>query len=89
MNRATPYRSVELFTGAGGLALGVAKAGFEHEAVIEWNHDVCESLRANSHRLAPMRDWPIHEIDVRRHDFSAHAGSAALMAKTLCVGYWL
>ncbi len=28
-------RSVELFSGAGGLALGIARAGFDHLAVIE------------------------------------------------------
>ena len=28
-------RSVELFTGAGGLALGIEKAGFHHDTVVE------------------------------------------------------
>lgn len=29
-------KSVELFAGAGGLALGTSQAGFRHEAVVEW-----------------------------------------------------
>ena len=33
--------SVELFAGAGGLAIGMAKAGFHHAAVIEWNSNAC------------------------------------------------
>lgn len=35
-------RSVELFAGAGGLAMGMSRAGFRHAAVVEWNHDACQ-----------------------------------------------
>lgn len=35
-------KAVELFTGAGGLALGIEKAGFHHDTVVErdkdWSH---------------------------------------------------
>lgn len=34
-------KAIELFVGAGGLGMGTANAGFEHAAVIEWNHDAC------------------------------------------------
>jgi len=37
---------VELFAGAGGAALGLSAAGFEHLACIEWDGDACETLRA-------------------------------------------
>ncbi|TAT63726.1 hypothetical protein EGM92_09355, partial [Enterobacter cloacae] len=30
-------KSVELFAGAGGLAMGCEIAGFEHLAVVEWD----------------------------------------------------
>ncbi|MGH3087755.1 MAG: DNA cytosine methyltransferase, partial [Rubrobacteraceae bacterium] len=40
-------RSVELFAGAGGLALGISEAGFEHEAVVEWDRHACHNLREN------------------------------------------
>ncbi len=57
--------SVELFTGAGGLAMGTALAGFAHRSVIEWNPDACNTLRANSARVRFMADWQIQEADVR------------------------
>jgi DNA (cytosine-5)-methyltransferase 1 len=41
-------KSIELFTGAGGLALGTHLAGFEHVALVEWNKDACDTLRRNS-----------------------------------------
>src|SRR5690348_15961154 len=72
--------SLELFTGAGGLALGVAKAGFAHSAVIEWNADACSTSRANAARLDIMRDWPVFEQDVRDYDFSKHHDRIALIA---------
>ena len=46
-------RSIELFTGAGGLAIGTGMAGFEHDAVIEFDHydgDVFDGI-AQSYRF--------------------------------------
>ena len=40
-------RGIELFAGAGGLGLGLSKAGFEPEQVVELNHWCCETLRDN------------------------------------------
>ncbi len=64
-------RSIELFTGAGGLALGTSVVGFEHAAVVEFDHDCCETLRLNQ-RLGyePMKHWKIIEGDVRELDHS-------------------
>lgn len=78
------FRSIELFTGAGGLALGVAEAGFSHDAVIEWDHNACESLRSNRDRIPQMRDWEIHEGDVRQFDFRSHAGIDLIAAGAPC-----
>lgn len=63
-------RSVELFAGAGGLAIGMANAGFQHAAVIEWNSDACETFRENQrlHRHH-VDEWPLHEADVRTFDY--------------------
>lgn len=63
--------SIELFTGAGGLALGTHTAGFHHRAVVEWDHDACETLRKNAeHRALPgIENWKIHETDVRLLSF--------------------
>lgn len=64
-------RSVELFAGAGGLAIGMGNAGFDHAAVLEWDHDACETLRINQrHGVAAVDHWPIHEGDARAFDYS-------------------
>ncbi|GMU67565.1 MAG: hypothetical protein AMXMBFR36_38390 [Acidobacteriota bacterium] len=65
-------RSVELFAGAGGLAIGMSKAGFRHAAVIEWDHDACETFRENQrHHSADVESWPLIEGDVRLFDYRA------------------
>jgi DNA (cytosine-5)-methyltransferase 1 len=40
--------SVELFAGAGDLALGTSLAGFSHKATVEIDHDACNTIRAKS-----------------------------------------
>lgn len=72
--------SIELFTGAGGLAMGTARAGFEHRAVIEWNPDACDTLRDNAKRVSFMHDWEVHQTDVRRVNFRGHRGAVDLIA---------
>lgn len=65
-------RSVELFAGAGGLAIGMANAGFRHAAVIEWDHDACETFRENQrHHAHAVEGWPLVEGDVRNYDYSS------------------
>ncbi|MAZ39478.1 MAG: DNA (cytosine-5-)-methyltransferase [Legionellales bacterium] len=41
------YKSIELFAGAGGLALGMENAGFEHVLLSENNKDCCNTLKHN------------------------------------------
>lgn len=66
----TPLNSVELFTGAGGLALGVSASGFKHLAVVEWDHDACNTVRLNQQRgNSLVHDWPLHEMDVTKFNF--------------------
>jgi len=63
-------RSVELFAGAGGLAIGMSNAGFQHAAVIEWDHDACETFRENQrHRMRSVEEWPLWEGDVKAFDY--------------------
>lgn len=61
------YKSIELFSGAGGLALGLTKAGFHHEVLIEQNPHACETLRSN--QLSRSDSWEIAECDARIFDF--------------------
>jgi DNA (cytosine-5)-methyltransferase 1 len=73
--------SVELYAGVGGLALGISNAGFQHKAVIEIDHDACETLRQNqNHGLAPVTNWPLYEGDIRNFDFAAIGGEIDLLA---------
>lgn len=41
------YKSIELFAGAGGLALGLEQAGFTHIGAIEFNKDAAKTLETN------------------------------------------
>lgn len=73
--------SVELFVGAGGLALGLAKAGFKQSAAIEWNSDACNTLRENKSRgVKPVVDWNVVQGDVRQFDYEPYAGKADIVA---------
>ena len=63
-------KSVELFAGAGGLAMGVSLAGFESQAVVEWDRWACDTIRENQRRGYPLvQDWPLWEGDVRIFDW--------------------
>ena len=63
--------SIELFAGAGGLGMGLHKAGFHPRKVVEWDHDCCDTLRDNQAFDHPLvRDWPLVEGDVRHVDFA-------------------
>ena len=74
-------RAVELFAGAGGLALGVAQAGFTHEAIVEWDQHCCESIRENQRRgVDPVLHWSLHQCDVREFDLSRIRGEIDLLA---------
>jgi DNA (cytosine-5)-methyltransferase 1 len=68
-------RSIELFAGAGGLGLGVSRAGFSPAAVIEWDRYCCDTIRENQERhLEPVAHWPLIEGDVRAIDFASIKG---------------
>lgn len=63
-------KSLELFAGAGGLAMGFELAGFEAAAVIEWNKWACETIRENQENGFPLvQGWRLHEGDVRDFDW--------------------
>jgi DNA (cytosine-5)-methyltransferase 1 len=60
-----PYRSIELFAGAGGMAIGLEQAGFDAVALNEMDRDACATLRKN--RPA----WQVIEGDISTVDFSS------------------
>jgi DNA (cytosine-5)-methyltransferase 1 len=64
-------KSIELFAGAGGLGMGLHRAGFHPATVVEWDHDCCVTVRENQVFEHPVvRDWPLVEGDVRSVDFA-------------------
>lgn len=64
-------RSVELFAGGGGLALGTHLAGFSAEVVAEWDRWACDTLRENSSAGHPLVSGvDVREGDVRNIDWS-------------------
>lgn len=80
MNRAPSARgtpqprltSIDLFAGAGGLALGLHEAGFRHTALVEYEGKACDTLRRNAERWReggepdpPWSSEAVHEDDAR------------------------
>ena len=61
-------KSLELFSGAGGLAKGLELAGFKHSAFVEHNKDACASLRKN---FDPEK---VYEGEIQNFDFHQLSG---------------
>ena len=62
-----PMRVLDLFAGAGGAALGLHVAGFEHVACVERDASAAATLRAAG--------FPAVEADVRDLDYASLAGT--------------
>ena len=74
-------KSIELFAGAGGLALATANAKFHHEAVLEWNPNACATLRRNkADGLKQLRGANVVEGDISDFDFREYAGKVDLVS---------
>ena len=74
-------RSVELFTGAGGLAIGLARCDFAHDIVIERDEDSCGTIRLNQRRgVEPVAHWELFSDDVCRFDYGTIAPGVDLVA---------
>ncbi len=73
-------KSLELFTGGGGLALGIERAGFSHLALVEYDRDSCATLRANSGSRSVKHSWPVYECDVRDFYYGRWASEVHLLA---------
>lgn len=74
-------KSLELFAGAGGLAIGLHGAGFRPVSVIEWDSYCCDTLRQNKARGIPaVEDWNVTQGDVREINFAQYEGKIALVS---------
>lgn len=74
-------KSIELFAGAGGLGMGLCKAGFKPAKVVEWDRYCRETIGQNRVRAgSPMHGWPQVEGDVRGVDFRPLADKIDLVS---------
>ena len=81
--------SIELFTGAGGLALAMHEVGFRHLLAVELDKRACATLRANraddfaADRPDPSllsERWPLIQGDVGQVDFTRFHGKVDVVA---------
>ncbi len=62
------FKSIELFTGAGGTALGLENAGFQHLINVEIDKDACKTIRKN------RPEWKLISSDIREINFEEWRG---------------
>ncbi|UPG93896.1 DNA cytosine methyltransferase [Luteibacter aegosomatissinici] len=70
MSKKSPLSltSVEVCSGAGGQALGLEMAGFDHLQLVELDGSACATLRLN------RPEWDVHEGDLREYSGAGHKG---------------
>ncbi|MGO8503226.1 DNA cytosine methyltransferase [Rhizobium leguminosarum] len=75
-------QAVELFAGAGGLGIGISRAGFRPQRIVEWNRHCQATLKANaSDEQSEAGGWPDHvDSDVREVDFRDLEGKLDLVS---------
>ncbi|WP_322037734.1 DNA cytosine methyltransferase [Burkholderia cepacia] len=70
--------SIEICSGAGGQALGLEMAGFDHEALVEIEPPACATLRAN------RPEWQVFEADLRTFSARDYKGIDLLAGGVPC-----
>ncbi len=73
-----PLTSVEFCAGAGGQALGLERAGFQHRLLVDNDHHCCATLAAN------RPGWNVVHADMGDIDSSAFAGTDLFAAGLPC-----
>ena len=68
------YKSIEICAGAGGQALGLEMAGFDHVALVEYEVDYCNCLKSN------RPNWNVQCMDVRQFNGLPYRGQIDLLA---------
>lgn len=70
----SPFTAIELFSGCGGLALGLENAGFKHSLLVEVDRDASRTLRLN------RPDLNVVAGDVAAVDFTPYRVKVDLVA---------
>lgn len=68
------YNAIEICAGAGGQALGLEQAGFNHVALVEYEDEYCKCLKEN------RPGWNVLCQDVHNFDGVPYAGQIDLLA---------
>lgn len=68
------FQSLEICAGAGGQAIGLEKAGFDHIALVEIEPLACETLRLNRPK------WNVIQGDLREFEATCYNGQVDLLA---------
>lgn len=74
----TRLTSIEICAGAGGQALGLEQAGFDHHALVEIDHAACNTLKHNRPK------WNVLPLDVREFDARPYNGVDLLAGGVPC-----
>ncbi|OFZ79886.1 MAG: hypothetical protein A2583_06370 [Bdellovibrionales bacterium RIFOXYD1_FULL_53_11] len=72
------YTSIELCSGAGGQALGIEQAGFDHSALVELDPAACSTLRHN------RPNWNVIEQDLKSFSAIPYRGVDPVAASVPC-----
>jgi DNA (cytosine-5)-methyltransferase 1 len=75
-------KAIELFAGAGGLGIGISRAGFKPVKIVEWDRWCCDTINRNRwRRVRPVAGWPEPEHgDVREADFTPFEDQVTLVS---------
>jgi len=68
------FKLIELFAGAGGLAIGMEKAGFKSILLNEIDKHACNTLKEN------RPEWNVKEGDVSEIDFTKYNGEVDILS---------
>lgn len=73
-DKSTSFTDIELFSGAGGLALGLENSGFNTQLLVENWKDAADTLKKN------RPNWNIVNDDIKKVDFSSYNGKIDVVA---------
>ncbi len=73
-SKQTDFKSIELFAGCGGMALGLENAGLHHEVLVEVSKDCVNTLQLN------RPNWTVLQEDVSNIDFKQYYGKIDIVS---------
>ncbi len=81
LNHSTSYSSIELFAGAGGMALGMERAGLKHILLNDFDRYATKTLKKN------RPEWSVVHGDIANIDFTPYKGIDILTGGFPCQAF--